>query len=132
VSLLAPSFLLLLGAVAYVERGAIVARLHGTPVDVGPAPSPMPLRTPQPEPPVPAQSAVPLPPTPTEDAWARDRDSAQHACDAHDWSECERWLLMANRVDPAATIKDERIQSMWIEVRKHIPPENPKTGKPGP
>lgn len=129
--LLAACFLLVLGAVGYAERGAIVARLHRTPVDIGPAP--VPTRTPPPvEQPVPALSSQPVPPMPNQDEWARDRESAQQACDGHDWAKCEHWLLMANRADPAATVRDERIQRMWIEVRKHIPPENPKTGRPEP
>lgn len=124
--LLAACFLLALGVAGYAKRSAIVALLNRTPVEVLPAPGP--VLTPQPEQqPVPAQSTQPSPAH--DERWVQDREVAQQACDAHAWEQCEHWLVMANQVDPEATVRDARIQAMWVEVRKHLPSVNPKTGK---
>ncbi|MGH7440587.1 MAG: hypothetical protein ACRENE_33265 [Polyangiaceae bacterium] len=121
--LLAACFLLAVGAVGYAKRGAIVARFHEAPVDIGPAPVPMPA-PPQPEPPLPADDA-------RTREWTQDRERAQQACDAHDWAKCQQWLGQANVVDPDATIRDERIQAMWKSIPKNQV-QQPKTGLPRP
>jgi hypothetical protein len=110
--LLAACFLLALGAVGYVERGAIVARLQKTPVDIGPAPEPLPI------PPVPAPS-VPAQLTPAEES-ARDRETAQAECSAGQWVKCQYWIDRAFQLDPLGTFQDEKVKAMRKEIVKHL------------
>lgn len=111
--LLAACFLLALGAIGYVERGAIVARLHRTtPVDIGPAPEPLPT------PPAPAPSA-PAQLTPAEES-ARARETAQQACSAGEWVKCQYSIDRAFQLDPLGTFQDEKAKAMRKEIARHL------------